>query len=111
MKKATMEALVRYLNGESVTNIDEIKEELETELRKNAEKAATNRKAYDAARGIFKAALTNKGQTIADIWEKTKTEMQAIGMTKSKIQFAVREYWAEDVIKDEGKVNEYRKRA
>ena len=83
--------------------------ELQAELDKNAEKAQANREAYAAAREIFKAALTDKDQTIAEIWEKTKAEMEAIGMSKSKIQYAVREYWASDVIKTEGKVNEYRR--
>lgn len=103
-----METLVQYLNGETVDNLDEIKAELEAELAKNAEKAQANRELYDATYDIFVNALTDTPQTIAEIWERIKDEVPS-GMTKSKIQYAVREYWFADVVKIEGKVNEYKR--
>ena len=108
MKKNTMETLVRYLNGETVDNLDEIKAELEAELAKNAEKAQANRELYDATHDVFVNALTDTPQTLAEIWERIKDEVPG-GMTKSKIQYAVREYWSADVAKIEGKVNEYKR--
>ena len=87
MKKNTMETLVRYLNGETVDNLDEIKAELEAELAKNAEKAQANRELYDATHDVFVNALTDTPQTLAEIWERIKDEVPG-GMTKSKIQYA-----------------------
>lgn len=108
MKKSSLQSLVAFLNGETVTNIDEIKAELETELNKNAEKAAANRELYAATREIVLGAIADKPMTIAEIWEAVKDEVPE-GMTKSKIQYAMREYWAGDVVKTVGKVMEYKR--
>lgn len=107
MKKNTMKRIAEALSTmpEYATEYAEVN----AELAKDEAKAKANREAYAAAREIFKAALTDTPQTIAEIWEKTKTEMEAVGMSKSKVQYAVREYWASDVVKTEGKVNEYRR--
>ena len=107
MKKITMKRIAEALS--TMPEYAAEYEEVKAELAKGEEKAEANRNAYAAAREIFKTALTDQPQTIAEIWEKTKAEMEAVGMSKSKIQYAVREYWASDVVKIEGKVNEYRR--
>lgn len=103
-----MMSLVAYLNGETVDNIAEVKAELEAELNKNAEKAAANRNLYEQTREIVLGAIAEKPMTIAEIWDAVKDEVPE-GMTKSKVQYALREYWAADVVKTVGKVNEYKK--
>ena len=107
-----MQSLVSFLSG--LENLSEelvaVKNELVAELNKGAEKAAANREMYAAAREVVMNAIGDKPMTIAEIWEATKDEMPA-GMTKSKVQYAMREYWADDVVKIEGKVNEYRRKA
>lgn len=108
MKKNTLVALVAYLNGETVTNLDEIKSELEAELNKNAEKAAANKALYEQTREIVLGAIAEKPMTIAEIWDAVKNEVPE-GMTKSKVQYALREYWANDVEKTVGKVMEYKR--
>lgn len=108
MKKNSLVALVAFLNGETVTNIDEIKAELEAELNKNAEKAAANKAMYEQTREIVLEVIAEKPMTVAEIWDAVKDEVPE-GMTKSKIQYALREYWANDVVKTVGKVMEYKR--
>ena len=108
MTKNAIKSLGAYLNGENVTNIAEIKEQLEAELRKSEEKAQANRNLYNEAHDAVINALTDKPMTIAELWEKVQNEVPA-GFTKSKMQYAMREYWSNEIVKIEGKVNEYRK--
>ena len=108
MTKNMMKSLVAYLNGETVTNIAEIKASLEAELAKGEAKAQANRELYATAHDVVIGALTDKPVTLAELWEAVKDTVPE-GMSKSKVQYALRELWATEVIKIEGKVNEYRK--
>ena len=108
MTKNMMKSLVAYLNGETVTNIAEIKANLEAELAKGEAKAQANRELYATAHDVVIGALTDKPMTLAELWEAVKGTVPE-GMSKSKVQYALRELWASEVVKIEGKVNEYRK--
>ena len=108
MTKNMMKSLVAYLNGETVTNIAEIKASLEAELAKGEAKAQANRELYATAHDVVIDALTDKPVTLAELWETVKDTVPE-GMSKSKVQYALRELWAAEVVKIEGKVNEYRK--
>lgn len=108
MTKNMMKSLVAYLNGETVTNIAEIKASLEAELAKGEAKAQANRELYATAHDVVIGALTDKPVTLAELWEAVKDTVPE-GMSKSKVQYALRELWATEVVKIEGKVNEYRK--
>lgn len=108
MKKSTMIALVSYLNGATVDNLDEIKAELEAELNRNAEKAAANRELYEAAKSVIFEGFRVAGTpiTIAELYEEIKDELPD-GFSKSKVQYAVTRLWAGEVTKVEGKTNSY----
>lgn len=110
MKKATLKNLVAYLNGETVTNIDEIKAELEAELTKGEAKAQANRDLYASAHDAVMDAITNEPQTIAEIYEACKDELPE-GFSKSKVQYAILNYWNAEVSKVENAkgANQYRK--
>ena len=108
MTKNMMKSLVAYLNGETVTNIAEIKASLEAELAKGEAKAQANRELYAAAHDVVIGALTDKPVTLAELWEAVKDAVPE-GMSKSKVQYALRELWAAEVVKIEGKVNEYKR--
>ena len=82
--------------------------ELQAELDKNAEKAQANRDLYAAAHDVVMATLSDKPMTVAELWEAMKDKAPE-GMTKSKVQYALRELWAAEVVKIEGKVNEYKR--
>lgn len=108
MKKSTMMSLVAYLNGENVTNLDEIKAELEAELNRGAEKAAANREMYEAAHDVVMAQLGDIPVTIGELYETIKDELPD-GFSKGKLQYAITRMWIGELVKVEGKVNGYRK--
>lgn len=108
MKKSTLKSLVSYLNGEVITNLDEIKAELEAELAKNAEKAEANRKVYEEAREIVLSELGDTPATASELYEAVADKLPE-GFTKAKVQYALTHYWEAYVVKHEGKVNTYTK--
>lgn len=112
MKKSTMIALVSYLNGATVDNLDEIKAELEAELNRNAEKAAANRELYESAKSVIFEGFRVAGTpvTIAELYEEIKDELPN-GFSKSKVQYAVTRLWADEIVKTEGKTNTYTAKA
>ncbi len=112
MKKSTMIALVSYLNGATVDNLDEIKAELEAELNRNAEKAAANRELYESAKPVVFEGFRRIGipTTIAELYEEIKGELPQ-GFSKSKVQYAVTRLWSDEIVKTEGKTNTYTVRA
>ena len=82
--------------------------ELKAELDKNEAKAQANRELYAAAHDVVIGALTDKPVTLAELWEAVKGTVPE-GMSKSKVQYALRELWPAEVVKIEGKVNEYKR--
>lgn len=108
MKKNSLRSLVAYLNGETVTNIDEIKAELEAELSKGEAKAQANRDLYATAHDVAMAVLTEVPLSIAEWYAACESELPE-GFSKSKLQYAAREYWSDELVKIEGKINQYRK--
>jgi len=102
MRKNTIEALVAYLNGETVDNLDEIKDELVSELNRGKEKANANRALYaeiwDAVRQVL--ADSDVALTAQDLADET-------GYARGKIVYGLTNYWADQVEKTSGKVNTY----
>ena len=102
MRKNTIETLVAYLNGETVTNLDEIKAELEAELAKGKDKAEANRAVYAEIHDAVMQALASTSQAV------TAQELaDETGYAKGKIVYGLTHYWADEVEKIEGKVNSY----
>ena len=106
MKKNTLVAIANYLKN--VPELAAEYAEVQAELDKNAEKAQANRELYAAAREVVIGALTDKPVTLAELWKAVKDAVPE-GLTKSKVQYALRELWAADVVKIEVKVNEYKR--
>lgn len=98
MKKSSMKSLVAYLNGETITNLDEIKNELVAELAKDEEKAQANRNLYATAKTIVLNKLTDEPITVAELFEKCRSELPE-GFSKSKVQYALTRYWQDEVVK------------
>jgi len=103
MKKASLESLVSYLNGEAVENIADIKAEIEAELAKGKAKADANRAVYadmhDAViEAIRNASTPVTAQEIAD----------ATGLARGKIVYGLTNLWSAEVTVDKsGKANLY----
>ena len=109
MKKATLQSLVSYLNGETVDNIAEIKAELEAELNKDQAKKDANAKAYDEIKPIVFDAMGSDeahSATIAEIFEAIEDK---ISMSKQKVQYAITRLWKDEIVKVEGNPNSYYK--
>jgi len=106
MKKATMEAIVNYLNEQDA--LPEARAEIQAELNKNAEKADANRALYDAAKGVVMDALTDTPVTIQELYEALEGDLPE-GFTKGKLQYAITRLWNGEIAKVEGNPNGYRK--
>ena len=110
MKKASLQSLVNYLDGQTVDNIAEIRDEIVAELAKGEAKAQANREIYASAKDIILGALTETPVTIAELYDEIANELPD-GFSKSKVQYAVTRLWADEVTKVEGKVNAYARKA
>ena len=110
MKKATMNAIVNYINDNAVTELFEIRDELVAELNKGAEKAQANRDMYAEAKDIVLGALSDTPVTIAELYAEVEDRLPE-GMTKGKVQYAMTRLWTDEIVKIEGKVNGYTRKA
>lgn len=110
MKKATLQSLVAYLDGQTIDNLSEIKAELEAELNKGAEAKAQSDALYESAKGVVmdELAMATEGVTIGELYDAI-TDKLPEGFTKGKLQYAVTRLWKDEVVRTEGKVNTYRK--
>ena len=108
MKKTTILSLISYLEGETITNTDEILDELKAEIAKGAEKAQANREMYATAHDVVVKALANitAPVTISELYDEVANDLPE-GMTKGKVQYAVTRLWSDEIAKTEGKVNAY----
>ena len=106
MKKNTLRTIANYIRN--IPELANESAELDAEIAKDESKVQANRELYATAHDVAMAVLTDKPMTIAE-WFSACGDKMPDGFTKSKMQYAVREYWASEVVKIEGKVNEYRK--
>ena len=108
MKKASLQSLVNYLNGETVTNLDEIKAELEAELGKDLARKQATAQAYENAYDAIVGNLSDTPITCGELYEAIKGELP-VGFTRNKVQYALTHYWQDKIVKIEGKPNQYRR--
>ena len=108
MKKSTLQSLVNYLDGQTVENLSEIKAELEAELAKDATRKANIAQGYEDAHEIIVGALSATPVTCGELYETIKSDLPD-GFGKGKVQYALTHFWADEIVKIEGKPNTYRK--
>lgn len=108
MKNTTIISIANYLKNvpEMATEYKEIAQE----AAKIEAKASAAKSAYDAARDVVMAILTDVPVTVADLFTKCENDLPE-GFTKSKLQYALINYWTDEVVKiQNGKSpNQYRK--
>lgn len=101
---------IRSNGGEKNTDLVyvSVRDEIQAELNRNAEKAQKNRELYDSVKPIVFEGLRICGDpvTIADLYEEIKGDLPD-GFGKSKVQYAVTRLWADEIAKTEGKINAY----
>ena len=117
MKKATMTAIVNYLtNNLSYADEDEKEflqstiDELNAELAKGEAKAQANRDLYAQAHDVVIGALSATPVTIGELYDEIAEDLPE-GFSKGKVQYAITRLWADEVVKTEGKVNTYSRKA
>ena len=99
-----MQSLVSFLNGEAVTNLDEIKAELEAELAKGKIKADANRALYA---DIHDAVMDTLNGVTAPV--SAQEIADETGFARGKIVYGLNNYWSSEVVKHPGKVATYTK--
>lgn len=103
MKKSTLTSLIAYLDGATVDNLDELRDELKAELNRGEEKAQKNRELYAAAHDVVIRHMAGNCATVNDLYKECEADLPE-GFTKSKLQYALREYWAGEVAyEDDGR--------
>lgn len=106
MKKSTLNTVYAVLSNKPVTDEDKAiaLAEIEAEVNRNIEKAAANRELYEGMKTVVLAHLTDEPITVADLYAACEDELPE-GASKSKIQYAIRELWANEVVKHENGKN------
>ena len=110
MKKATMNTIVNYINDNAVEALYEVRDELVAELNRGAEKAQANRDLYAEAHDVIMEALTETPVTIGELYAEVADRLPE-GFSKGKVQYAVTRLWTDEIVKVEGKVNGYCRKA
>ena len=110
MKKATMNAIVSYINDNAVTELFPIRDELVAELTKGEAKAQANRDLYAEAHDIVLGALSDTPVTITELYDEIANDLPD-SFSKGKVQYAVTRLWSDEITKVEGKVNGYCRKA
>lgn len=98
MKKNTMTTIAAYIKN--VPELSNEYAELAAELAKGEAKAQANRDLYATAREIVLAHLSDTPLTVGELFDVCEDELPE-GFSKSKIQYALLNYWKDEVIKHE----------
>ena len=99
MKKSTIKTVIACLNGENV-NVAELLATLQGELDRLNEKARANAELYASAKDIVLSALTSEPMTVTEIYNLVGGDLPET-FSKSKVQYALLNYWADEVVKTE----------
>lgn len=102
MKKSTIQSIITYLTEKNDPTMQDVLTELTAELNKGQTKADATRKEYDEMREKVLEVLrsTTMPVTAQELADET-------GLSKGKIVYGLTHYWADEVVKTEGKVNTY----
>ena len=102
MKKLSMETIVNYIDTHNVEELFAIKDELTAELAKGKAKAEANRAVYDEIHDAVISVLRSATSpvTAQELADET-------GFARGKIVYGLTNYWGDEVVKTEGKVNTY----
>lgn len=100
MKKNTLTAIANYLRNHDIPELADAASDIFAEIAKNEEKAQKNRDLYAEARDTVINVMDETPRTVAEIYELCADNLPE-GFSKSKVQYAMREYWKDDVVKIE----------
>lgn len=100
MKKSTLEAIHNYLNGDDTVDLSVVREEVNAEWERLNAKRAANRNLYDDAKVVAFDIICDKPMTVKEIYEKGES-LWPQGFTRAKVQYAIRNYWNDEIMKHE----------
>ena len=111
MKNATIKTIYAILTGANTDEADKLAviRELEDDFAKQAEKASAKLDTYETIHDVVMAHLGDKPMTVAEIFAACESELPD-GTTKNKVQYGLLNYWKDEVVKIEGKPNQYRRK-
>ena len=109
MTNTTFRTIYEILTGKNTNEEDKLSviRAMEDEMAKEAEKTAAKVEAYDAIREAVFSVLTTAPQTLNAIYEACKDKLPE-GATKGQVQYGITRKWVSEIVKIEGKPNEYR---
>ena len=113
MKKVSLQSLVSFIDSiDAPQEILDIRSEIVAELGKGEAKAQANRDLYAQAHDVVMngLALASNPVTIGELYESIAEDLPE-GFSKGKVQYAITRLWADEVVKTEGKVNSYSRKA
>ena len=111
MRKVSLQSLVSFIDSiDAPQEIKDVRDEIVAELAKGAEKAQANRDLYAQAKDIVLGALSATPVTIGELYDEIANDLPE-GFSKGKVQYAITRLWADEVVKTEGKVNGYSRKA
>ena len=99
MTKNAMMTLVNFLSNNDIPELADVKAEILAQYAKNEEKAQVNRDLYAQAHDVVMGVIDDTPRTVAEIYDACKEDLN--GFSKSKIQYALRAPWADEVVKIE----------
>lgn len=102
MKNTTIVALYNYLTANAIPELSEAYEDLTNEVNKVNERKTKAREIYDDAKPIVFAFLKKcaNPMTNAEIYHACEKQLPE-GFTSSKLSYALRNYWVNEVIAHE----------
>lgn len=101
MKKNVFEMIHAMVNGQPVADMDTLRNEINTEWERLNAKADANRAAYNSAKDIVFSILTaDKPMTAKEVFA-AGGDRWPDGFTANKVQYGLRNYWADEVNKIE----------
>ena len=110
MKKSTMNAIAAVLASVDFENKSAILDELNAEINKGADKRAAKVAEYENVKEIILAPLDEAIMTVSELYEAVKDELPE-GFTRGKVQDALTNLDADEVVKHEGKPCTYGRKA
>ena len=111
MKNSTIKTIYAILTGANTDEAEKLAviRELEDDFAKQAEKASAKLDTYETIHDVVMAHLGDKPMTVAEIFTACESELPD-GTTKNKVQYGLLNYWKDEVVKIEGKPNQYRRK-
>lgn len=108
MKNTTYATVYSFLIANAFDNA-EILAEFEKEINRNVEAKQAKEALYAEAKDIVLQAM-DAPATITEIFNSVESDLPE-GFTKGMLQYAITRLWKDEIVKTEGKVNTYSRKA